>query len=262
VTADANVINESSTAESPEERSAVPLEAGHEAVDQPPAQPSAWSMPKAPVNRKQVEDFGRLARKAVMATGKALIDAATAIAKAVAGVARYGARAVAQIWRAIEGVPAALQLLSVVAVLMLAGIVGSIALAGTAGLICAVVVVPVCSITLGSLGHRWFGSLGQSAPPQVGTRSGHAEASDLERSVTYVDKKLTVALNLLGSDRHQQAVIALFQAKTAVELALGTEQDEVNHDDAPVQVDAYRARPRIQAGPKTAMSESNSLAAS
>ena len=64
----------------------------------------------------------------------------------------------------------------------------------------------------------------------------------------YVDRKLTLALNSLGSERHQQAVIALFQAKTAVELALGTEQDDSEREAEPVHVDAYRLRPRIQAG--------------
>lgn len=135
------------------------------------------------------------------------------------------------------------------------GIVGSIAATGTLALICSVVVVPVCSIALGALGYRWFGK----APAQPAPAG-----SDLSRSVVYVDKKLTLALNSLGSERHQQALIALFQAKTAIELALGTEQDDADRDNAPVQVDAYRLRPRIQDGSsaKAAMPESNSLAAS
>ncbi|PRC62924.1 hypothetical protein C6A85_00495, partial [Mycobacterium sp. ITM-2017-0098] len=58
---------------------------------------------------------------------------------------------------AIDGVPPALQLLFACGVLMLLGIVGSIALSGTIGLMCAVVVVPVCSIAVGALGHRWYG---------------------------------------------------------------------------------------------------------
>ena len=36
----------------------------------------------------------------------------------------------------------------------------------------------------------------------------------------------------MGTDHHQQAVVALFQAKTAVELTLGTEQDSPNYDVA------------------------------
>lgn len=248
--ADADVINVNSPAESADPQSDAPTaaEAAGPAPERPAAQQRAWSMPKAPVNRRQVDEFGRAAAKASVRT-------ASALAKAVAGLARYAARGVAQIWRAIESVPATLRLLGVLAVLMLLGIVGSIAAAGTLAMICSVVVVPVCAIALGALGHRWF-NRSPVAPAAV--------ESDLSRSVVYVDRKLTLALNSLGSERHQQAVIALFQAKTAVELALGTEQDDADRDDAPVPVDAYRLRPRIQAGhgAKTAMSESNSLAAS
>ncbi|MGB5111706.1 MAG: hypothetical protein WBO08_08905 [Mycobacterium sp.] len=260
-----NVINVNSALGEPEEQPIGPTAPEAAAAPSAPeqaAQPRTWSTPKALVSHKQVDAVGRVAGKAAVATGKALISAVTAIGKAVAVVARFGARAVVQMWRAIEGVPAALQLLSVVAILMLLGIVGAIALAGTAGLICAIVVVPVCSVALGALGHRWFGGHGQAAAPRADARGAHVDASELQRSVTYVDKKLTVALNSLGSDRHEQAVIALFQAKTAVELALGTEQDAENHDDAAVQVGAYRLRPRIQPGSKSTMPESKSLAAS
>jgi hypothetical protein len=234
VVVDTNVINVKSSTEVADAQPEPPTaaEAAAPAPEQPAAQQRAWSMPKAPVSRRQVDDFGRTAAKATVTT-------ASAIANAVAGIARYAARIVAQIWRAVEAVPAALQLLAVVAVLMLLGVVGSIAATGTLGLVCSVVVVPVCSIGLGALGHRWF----HRRPVE----SAVAE-SDLSRSVVYVDKKLTLALNSLGSERHQQAVIALFQAKTAVELALGTEQDEAERNDAPVHVDAYRLRPRIQAG--------------
>ncbi len=76
-------------------------------------------------------------------------------------------------------------------VLMLLGVVGSIAAAGTLGMICGVVVVPVCSITLGSA----------RAPlvQQESCRTGGYAESDLSRSVVYVDRKLTLALNSLGS---------------------------------------------------------------
>ena len=224
------MINVNSSAEAADPQPDTPV--APPAPEQPAAQQRTWSTPKSPVSRAQVEEFGRTAAKATA-------QAASAVAKALAGIARFAARIVVQIWRAIEAVPAALQLLAGVALLMLLGIVGSIAAAGTLGLICSVVVVPACSIALGALGHRWF-----TKNPVAQT----ATESDLSRSVLYVDKKLTLALNSLGSDRHQQAVIALFQAKTAVELALGTEQHETDRDDAPVQVDAYRLRPRIQTG--------------
>ena len=255
--ADANVINVNSTADAPDEQPATAEAAAAPSAPEPTAPPRAWSRPKAPVSREQVDHVGRVA-------GKAAISAITAIARAVASVARFGARLVGQIGRALAAVPPALQLLSVAAVLMLLGIVGSIALSGTPALLSTIVVVPVCSIALGALGHRWLGRSGNEQTVRADDRRIEPATSDLSRSIVYVDKKLTVALNSLGSERHQQAVIALFQAKTAVELALGTEQDESAREDAPVQVDAYRLRPRIQPGAasKMAMSESNSLAAS
>ena len=246
----ANAINVNSPGQAADSQPDVPTaaEAVGPAAEQPAAQQRAWSMPKAPVSRKQVDVFGR-------AAAKATVKAISAGAQAIAAIARFAVRVVAQIWRAIEAVPADLRLLCVLAVLILLGIVGSVTATGTFGLICTAVVVPVCSIALGALGHRWVSR--DSVEPV-------AAESDLSRSIVYVDKKLTLALNSMGSERHQQAVIALFQAKTAVELALGTEGDEADRDNAPVQVDAYRLRPRIQSGSgsKTAMSESNSLAAS
>jgi hypothetical protein len=204
-------------------------------------------MPRSPITRKHVDDAGR-----------AVANVVAGLAKAVVNVARYGARVVRHIGRAIDAVPPALQLLFAVALLMLLGVVGSIAFSGTPGLVCTVVVVPVSAIAVGALGHRWYGRDQEGAD----VRGPVAETSELERSVAYVDRKLTLALNSFGSERHQQAVIALFQAKTAVELALGTEQSTDGHIDEPVSVADYGLRPRIQAGSKTTLPESNSLAAS
>jgi len=52
------------------------------------------------------------------------------------------------------------------------------------------------------------------------------------------------------------------EAKTAVELTLGTEQDAASYIDVPLRADDYGLRPRIQAGPTSALRESNSRAAS
>lgn len=249
---DADVINGNEAAQSPGQQPTAPAPQAEPTAAPVPTTPrQSWTMPKSPITREHVDTVGRAATKAVIG-----------VAKAIAAVARYGGGVVRQIWRAIDQVPPALQALSLCGVLMLLGVVGSIALSGTAGLLCAIVVVPVCSIAVGALGHRWFG---RHDAEQADDR-GHAaaETSELERSVAYVDKKLTLALNSFGSERHQQAVIALFQAKTAVELALGTEQDTASHIDEPVSVDDYGLRPRIQAGPasRSTLPESNSLAAS
>ncbi|MEZ0343066.1 hypothetical protein ACAG25_24180 [Mycobacterium sp. pV006] len=230
-------------------------EAGPSEVRPTPARTRTWSLPKAPMDRQQVE---QMSRTVVGAVGKA----ATALGTAIVVIARYVGGVAVQIGRAFAAIPAALQLMVAVAALLLTGIAGTVALAGTAGVFCAVVLVPIAAITLGALGHRWF-----TQPSAAAT--GDAEApiaptSDLARSMIYVDKKLTLALNALGTDRHQQAVIALFQARTAVDLTLGTEQgDDDAPGDTPIHVDAYRLRPRIQVGAtKPAIAEDNSLAAS
>ncbi|CAN5337384.1 hypothetical protein BH09ACT7_BH09ACT7_57610 [soil metagenome] len=219
----------------------------------PPPQPRAWPKPKAPVTRKQADELGRVAVKAV-----------TGVANVIAGVARYGARTVKSICRAIAAVPPALQLFGAAGALLLLGIVGSIALHNSLGLTCIVVVVPVCSIVIGALGHRWYSRLENHQAQPTTTRATEPSTSDLQRSVEYVDKKLAVALTSFGTERHQQAVIALFQAKTAVELTLGTEQDTADFVDLPLRAGDYGLRPRIQvgSGSKSPLRESNSLAAS
>jgi hypothetical protein len=237
-TAQPSAPTETATAESP--------------VEPPPAPPTqqrSWSMPKSPITRKQADDLGRVALKAT-----------TGIVHLITAIARQGAHAAKQIWRVIEAVPAAVQLFGVATIGMLVGVVGAITLHTTLGLICTVVVIPVCAGILGALGHRWYGGLGIEAKPH--TNPAGPTESDLQRSVQYVDKKLALALNSFGTEQHQQAVIALFQAKTAVELTLGTEQDPTGHVDLSLRADDYALRPRIRAGSTPVLPESNSLAAS
>jgi hypothetical protein len=172
-------------------------------------------------------------------------------------LARSLARGAAQVGRALQAVPPAVRPLCTLGVLALVGIVGSISLTGPLGLACAIVVVPVCSIAVGALGYRWYlEHEGDTAP-----RTAATTVPEVARSVGYVDQKLAIALNSLGNDRHQQAVIALVQAKTAVELALGTERD---HRDPAWDIDEHHLRPRIRAGSTAnrAVHATNSLAAS
>jgi len=246
-----DVPNEPPAADKADEQHAVEPPVAPGVAPNPPKQ-RVWSMPKAPVSRKQADKVGRVA-----------LAALTNIARFIAGVARFGARVVTQMWRAIEAVPRALQLFVLAGVLMLLGLVGAIALDTSLGLICTVVVVPVCSITLGVLGHRWYSGLGIQQTQHTESPTAEPSTSDLQRSVEYIDKKLTVALTSFGTERHQQAVIALFQAKTAVELTLGTEQDAVSYD-VPLPADGLDLRPRIRVGSasKSLLRESNSLAAS
>lgn len=192
-------------------------------------------MPKPPVTRQQVDRLGRVAA-----------TAGAGVAAVVADLARAGGRGVKQAWQAMGAVPPTLRHLAVLGVLTLMGIVGSIALTDTRKLFCAIVIVPVCSVAFGVLAHRWVSRNGEDVAPRADVRGD----DELARSVAYVDKKLTLALNAFGTERHQQAVLALVQAKTAVELALGSDGDS----GAPVAVDDLRRRPRIQVGSSLAAS--------
>lgn len=242
------------TAEAPDvQPTADPPAAEHpadpEATPAPSVQQRTWSMPASPVTRKQADDAGRAALKA-----------AAAVVGLVARAARAGARAARQAWLVVSAVPATVRLFVVAGVAMLLGVAGALALHNSLGLICTVVVIPVCAAILGALGHRWYSGLGADVTSQV--QPAQPATSDLQRSVHYVDQKLAVALSSFGTEHHQQAVIALFQAKTAVELTLGTEQDTASYLDVPLRADDYGLRPRIKAGSSSTLRESNSLAAS
>lgn len=207
-------------------------------------------MPKSPLTREQADEMGRAAAKAI-----------AAIARFVAGIARSGGHTIRRIWRVIEAVPATVQLFCGAGVGMLLGLVGAITLRDNLGVICTVVVIPVCAGIVGALGHRWYSGLGTAGTPRQ-AETAEPRPSDLQRSVRYVDAKLGQALSSFGTEHHQQAVIALFQAKTAVELTLGTEQDPASYLDVPLRAEDYGLRPRIKAGPSSSLRESNSLAAS
>jgi len=210
-------------------------------------------MPKSPITRQQADQIGRIALKAI-----------TGIVGFAAGVARYGGRVVRQVRRVLEAVPPALKLFFVAGVLMLFGVVGAIALHNSLGLVCTVVVIPVCGAILGALGHRWYSGLDIEATRPTESQTAEPATPDLQRSVQYVDKKLALALTSFGAEHHQQAMIALFQAKTAVELTLGSEQDTASYVDVSLRADDYGLRPRIRAGTgsTSVLREGNSLAAS
>jgi len=245
VVIDANVTNDATTPKADESRV--------EPTAAPGPRPSQWarSLPTATVTREQADKVGRWALRAG-ASGVRFIT----------GIAQAGAQAVRYLIGVIAAMPATLRLLSLAGILMLLGIVGAIAEHNSLGLACIVVIVPVSSIALGALGHRWLRGSGEPAQ-RVENPSPAGTFTDLQRSVEYVDKKLTFALTAFGTERQQHAMIALFQAKTAVELTLGTEQDPGSRLDALLCIDEHNARPRIRAGsaPKS-LRESNSLAAS
>ena len=258
--ADANVTSTAGVpvADEPAADQADAETAPQASLPQAPSSQRKWSVPKSPVTREDADRVGRLA-----------LQAGTRGVTFLAAVSRYTLGMLRGLVRSIEKIPAALRLFVFVGVLMLLGVVGAVTQHGTLGLACLVVVVPVCSMILGALGQRWYSGL--STPtltpadsPVAEAPSSQAPSSESQRALAYVDKKLAVAFNAFGADRQQHAMIALFQAKTAVELTLGTEQDADNSLDAYLGSDMDTARPRIRAGSasRTSVHESNSLASS
>lgn len=225
--------------------------------------PPRWRMPSPPkslvtreklVTREQVDAFGRAA---------AMVGAS--LVRFVASMARGLGRLIGWGWHTVEQAPPAVRLLFIVGVLTLVSIAGSVALDDSLGLTCAVVFVPLCAVTLGAIGHRWYSGLNAELARREADQAASHATSELKRSVLYLDNKLAFALNSLDTDQHQQAVIALFQAKTAIELALGTEQPATasQPEGLPAIAD-HNNRPRIQAASASTslLRENNSQVAS
>lgn len=181
-----------------------------------PGQQRMWSMPTATTTRKYTDEFEQIA----IEFGAGVATIGRSVAKMCGGVVTSG-------WHIIREVPPAVRLLGALGLAALLSIIGSTALDNTLGATCAVAFVPGFSLAFGAVAHHFF----------RGPADQHS-APDLERSIEYVDGKLACALNAFGTERHQQAVIALIQAKTATELFFGTAQESVQHG----------LRPRIKDG--------------
>jgi hypothetical protein len=185
-----------------------------------------WSMPTVEATRKYTDDFGRIAST----FGVSLAAYARRIGTVCGRLASFG-------WQLLREVPPALQLLGAVGILTVLGIVGSVALDNSFGRTCAVVFVPVLSVAFGVIAHRTYGGAGGERGPRKDIKKNASKTTgataDLQRSIEYVDSKLAFALNALGTDRQQQAVIALIQAKTATELSFTTAHESVESGPRP-----------------------------
>ena len=192
-------------------------------LEKPLAAKRTWSMPKVTLTRERTDELTRAAT--TFGTG-----VATFLRRAGAvlwTVTTFG-------WRLIRQIPPVLQLLGALGLCALLSIAGSVALDNGLGKTCAVVFVPGFALAFGIAAHHWYLSLDTDKPESQ-------PKLDPQRSVEYVDSKLAFALNALGTDRQQQAVIALIQAKTATELSFGSGHEPVRQSQ----------RPRIRAGGPT-----------
>lgn len=197
------------------------------AMEAAPEAPPERSMPTVKATRRRADEFGRIAIK----TGAVVMRFGRSVGQVFRSVAIFG-------WRAIGEVPPALRLLGALALSVAVCIAGSLILDTALGVTCAAVLVPGFSIAFGVVAHRWFTGFSESVPQRQRMETPASSTPDLRRSVEYVDGKLALALSALGTERHQEAVVALIQAKTATELSFGPTPESVENGD----------RPRIRAG--------------
>lgn len=183
-------------------------------------------MPTSETTRKYADGFGRIA----ITLGTGIAKFGMGVAKVCAGIVTFG-------WHIVSQIPPVLRLLGALGLSALASILGSLTLDNALGAACAIVLVPGFSLAFGVVAHKWYAGLGEEHRIGKDVKNASEPTPDLERSVEYVDGKLTFALNALGTERHQQAVIALIQAKTATELSFGTAREAAPHP-----------RPRIRDG--------------
>jgi len=205
-------------------------------ISAPPARQRVWSMPTAEAARQRTDEFGRIAIKFGAILGTVVAKFARSVARVCGGIAAFGRQVLRQ-------VPPALQLLGALGLCLILSIAASLALDNVLGKSFAAVFVPGFALAFGVVANRWYSGLDGDRRSRNGVQDAGDSTSDLERSVEYVDAKLAFALTAFGTERHQQAVVALIQAKTATELSFGTAQGSAGH--AP--------RPRIRDGgaPKT-----------
>lgn len=179
----------------------------------PKKTPRAWSMPKARPTRKQADQVGRIAVTFLAR----LVECVRSVTKACWSIVTSG-------YRIIGELPPQVRLLGVLGLSALLSVVGSVILDDALGTACAIALVPAFSLGFGVVAHRRYGGVGEERGPGGDVQNVVHSRQDLERSIEYVDGKLAFALNGFGTERHQQAMIALIQAKTATELSLGDAQ--------------------------------------
>ncbi|HOW93270.1 hypothetical protein [Mycolicibacterium fallax] len=188
----------------------------------PPSATGSTSAPKWAAIRARTPGIGRaMARQAAAASSK------------FAPLANRAGDAV------IAASPLTLGL-AALSFLLTASIIASVALDNTLGVTAAILFVPALAGALGAAGMRSIDDRRRSrAAREVAQRDALA-AQSLERTLDYVDAKLTRALDRFGTERHSDAVVAMFQAKAATELCLGPVPPGPSRDPQATEVDVDR----------------------
>ena len=214
-------------------------------ISAPPVRQRVWSMPTAEATRKRADELGRLAIRFGAIFWTVAVKFARHVARVCGGIVAFGRQVLRQ-------VPPALQLLAALGLGTLLSIAGSLTFDDVLGKSCAVLFVPGFALAFGVFANRWYSGLVDDRQNRNGVQDAGDSRTDLERSVEYVDAKLAFALTAFGTERHQQAVVALIQAKTATELSFGAAKESAGHG----------TRPRIRDGGEAKMPRREAVSAS
>ena len=115
-------------------------------------------------------------------------------------------------------------LLGLLGVLLLSSVVAGLTSDGSLGVAATVLFIPMLSGVIGAIGMRCLDERRRTQAQQDNEREETRTLQQIEHTLDYVDSKLTTALTQFGTDRHNEAVIGMFQAKAATELYLGTDR--------------------------------------
>ncbi len=114
-------------------------------------------------------------------------------------------------------------LVALLAALTTLSIVVALSSDASLGVASTVLFVPALSAALGALGMRRMIANRAEQAAREDARQEATEVRQLEHTLSYVDAKLTAALTQFGTEQHNDAVVAIFQAKAATELVLDSD---------------------------------------
>jgi hypothetical protein len=113
-------------------------------------------------------------------------------------------------------------LLALLSVLVASSVVAALAFDSSLGVAATVLFIPTLSAAFGAITLRWLDDRRKSQAQREDSREEARALHQAEHTLDYIDAKLTTALTKFGTERHNEAVIGMFQAKAATELYLGT----------------------------------------
>lgn len=119
--------------------------------------------------------------------------------------------------------PSPLQTLAILGGFAVLSVFGALAFPRNAfGQACVIAFVPGLCVALGILGNRWYAKQSLDQHTARATQNAIHATAHLQRSVRYVDDRLSAAQSHLENGRNDTGLIEVVRAKTAAELSLGT----------------------------------------